>query len=139
MVITCASCDTAFEASRSSVKFCSDRCRGRSHQRGKRTTPGTTAPAPGLVAAVRGELEAAGRQGSYAGQLAVELAQRMVAPGETGIASLSKELRTVMDSALGGGPVPAAVEDEVDRARKARDKVRRSAGGRSPGAKAGRA
>lgn len=125
MQVTCQVCEESFEAQRSTAKTCSDRCR-------QRASRGSSGGADGgLAAAVRAELEAAGAVETFAGQLAITLAGRMAAPGESGISSLSKELRTVMASALEGvaptGDEGAEPEDEVDRARRARESKTRQA------------
>ena len=91
----------------------------------------------GLVASVREELEAAGRMDTFSGQLALQLARRLANPDESGISSLSKELRTVMAAALDGVTPPSAEgepaaaeddEDEVTRARRQREQARQAAG-----------
>lgn len=126
MEVLCAVCRKPFDAKRSTAKCCGPVCR----QRKKR---GAKAPSRGgLVASVEDELVSAGVLDTYPGQLAVELAKQMTASGVTGIASLSKELRTVMAAAL-AGVTPAAAEsddvDEVAKARKARESKARAAAG----------
>lgn len=126
MEIVCAVCKQPFEAQRSSAKYCGDTCRQRKRRGAKAPSPG------GLVASVEGDLTAAGVIDTYPGQLAVELARQMVASGATGIASLSKELRTVMAAALAGVIPAAAAADEVDevaRVRAARESKARAAAG----------
>lgn len=68
-----------------------------------------------LVVAVRAELEAADRLGCALGQQALALAQRIGNPFDTGsaVASLSKELRAVMDAALADAPKAADALDEL--------------------------
>lgn len=126
MLATCATCESEFEAKRSTAKFCSGRCRNVGNRRGR-----SNGEDSGLEASVRRELERANTADSFAGQLAIELARRMSSPGETGISSLSKELRTVMAAAL-EGKAPASgegVEDEIDKARRARERKAREAAG----------
>lgn len=126
MELQCGTCEEMFEAQRRSAKYCSDRCRQLASRRGR----GSSSEAGGLVGSVRSELEAAKAADTFAGQLALELAKRMSSPGETGISSLSKELRTVMAAALEGKtPAAAEVEDEVDKARQARERKAREAAG----------
>lgn len=71
---------------------------------------------------------------TYSAQLALTLAQQIVATGATGISSMSKELRVVMGEALAGarpqlGAVPDEPEDEVQKAREARERTARNAAG----------
>lgn len=56
----------------------------------------------GVVAAVRAELEAAGRLDCAAGALAVSLAEQLQAGGQSGAsaAALSREIRAAVESAL---------------------------------------
>lgn len=80
--------------------------------------------------AVRTELEAAGVLDTFAGQLALELASRLSRRDESGASSLSKELRTVMASALQGLAPPAGEDeqrDEGDDLRKRRERKARQA------------
>lgn len=84
-----------------------------------------------LVVALRQELESAGAEDTFEGQLALELARRLVTPGE-GASALADKVRAARDRALGsvnsaggdnGGddPTPPAEDDEVAKARKARE------------------
>ena len=127
---TCAGCGETFEARTKRAKWCSDRCR--------KATPSTAVDAPdlepenlGLVTSVRRELETNDAVDTFAGQLALQLAKRLSSPEESGISSLSKELRTVMAAALEGRTPPAdeEPEDEVDQARRRRDEKARAAAG----------
>lgn len=129
MTRNCAVCRRPFEASRPNAKFCGSTCR-------KRNARGVTAPEMGsnveaesdeptpLVEATTAELAAAGKLDTMLGQLALALAKRM--GGEvTGIAALSKELRSVTDAALGVKTSGAsAVADDVDELRARRDAKR---------------
>lgn len=81
-----------------------------------------------LVKATKAELEAAGKADTMLGQQAIALAARM-SGSETsaGIASLSRELRTVMAAAIGAAlpSAPAAgTGDRVDELRARRDAKR---------------
>lgn len=120
----CEVCESGFEGRRD-ARFCSATCRKRS----SRGADG--APDDGLVRSVRKELEDADRLESFAGQLALQLAREMAAPGATGIAAMSKELRVVMADALGGrsgsqGEPESDVVNEIKerRERKAREAAR---------------
>lgn len=141
-------CGVEFEARRSWARYCSTSCRKRaSRARAATATTGATGgPLPevpaaaegsGLVAAVRAELDGAGRLESVSGQLALELAGKLSGTGAAGATALSRELRTVMASALGRpDPVsepegaPYAETDEVQRARQARERKARQAAAR---------
>lgn len=138
---TCAGCGESFEASNRKARWCSDRCRKAvarkvaAHVDTEATDSPTfdEAPPSGLVAAVKSELERANVADTFAGQLAISLAKRLADPDETGASSLSKELRTVMSSALAGVTPPAAQEDddEVAKAREARERKARYAAGQA--------
>ena len=135
---TCAGCGECFEARHRNAKWCSDRCRkaaSRRQETGKTVEIEPDVPSnSGLVASVREELDEAEVTDSFAGQLALELAKRLSHPDETGISSLSKELRTVMAAALAGVTPPAPSEDEKDevtKAREARERKARQAAGQS--------
>ena len=135
---TCAGCGEGFEARHRNARWCSDRCRKAASRRSEKAAePGPSlvvdSPSDGLVAAVTSELEAAKVAHTFAGQLAISLAKRLAHPDESGASSLSKELRTVMASALAGVTPPAAEEekDEVTKAREARERKARQAAGRA--------
>lgn len=142
-------CAIEFEPKRSTAKYCSATCRQRAGRarRAPAPAPADELEAPtdpqGLVASVRADLEAAGRVKTFAGQLALQLAARLTNPEESGISSLSKELRTVMAAALEGVTPPSAEatpdeaskaaapdeqDDEVTRARRQREEARQAAG-----------
>jgi hypothetical protein len=80
----------------------------------------------GLVEAIRRELEEAERVDTVLGQQALELAGRIVSPLSTGasVATLSRELRTVMAEATAGAVLAA---DPLDELRLRRD-TKRNAG-----------
>ena len=83
-------------------------------------------PVTGLVAAVTRDLEKAEQLDTFDGQLALQLARKMADHDATGIASLSKELRTAMQLALsrdhsGDDPDPDDDADAVDEVAKKRD------------------
>ena len=120
---SCGSCGRSYESERATSKFCGDTCRKRS-QRGH-VAPATALPVrdsgtpSGTVAAVRAELEAAGRSGTHLGAAALALAERI--DGSTavmGFAALVKELRLTMEAAVAGVKVAA---DPVDELRSRRD------------------
>jgi hypothetical protein len=143
---TCEFCGDAFDAKRSTAKYCSATCRQRAKRdRAKKSAKESDAPeAPqGLVASVRRDLESAGRADTFAGQLALQLAKRLTDPAESGISAMSKELRTVMAAAMDGVIPPSAEEpkspeapleeqappeDEVEKARRKREEARQAAG-----------
>ena len=89
---SCVVCGKAFEAQRSTAKYCGSSCRARAS-----VSPGVVAVAGealagiegGLVGVTRAALEAAGVLDTVAGQQAVLLAERMTATGETGAAVAS--------------------------------------------------
>lgn len=74
----------------------------------------------GTVAAVRAQLEAAGRAETYLGAAALALAERIDnSTAVMGFAPLVKELRSTMDAALAGVKVAG---DPVDELRARRDR-----------------
>lgn len=129
MTITCAVCDTTFEAKTSRAKFCGPTCR-------QRAARGTTKATDGeVVKRVRADLRKAKALDTYEAAVAVAIARQIDAAGPAGISSLSKELRVVMTAAIGPRTVvkPEApeddVEDEVQKAREARERKARNAAG----------
>lgn len=118
----CVTCGREYVAKRSDSRTCGETCR-------KRRTRGAVAmpeliEGNSLVEATRRELEEAGKVDTMLGQQALALAARMTGtetPG--GIASISRELRTVMAAAI--GPVSKGVQaDSVDELRSRRDAKR---------------
>jgi hypothetical protein len=138
--VECAApdCSVRFSPERSTAKYHSATCRqraGRARKAAEREAAeaaksGTDAE-HGLVKAVRIALEAAGKLSTVNGQLALELARRAVNP-ESNLVSMSKELDARLTAALGvkaaavAEPEPA--DDDVTKARKARDRKRAAAG-----------
>lgn len=79
-------------------------------------------PGPrGVVAATQDALEAAGRAETPLGAIALQLARTVVEGGHTasGLAALSKELRSALSAALEGAPQAPDLVDEL-RERRAR-------------------
>lgn len=124
MVITCAICESRFEAKRSTAKYCSDRCR----QRSKRRTDASPPDDDGadrrseLLAQVRKELGDLNKLDTVDGQLAVELAIQITTPGMTGVAGLSKELRSVRAQIRMTAPQPGPTPSPKDMIALAREK-----------------
>lgn len=132
-------CTTEFEPKRSTARYCTPTCRQRAGRRRKAVdaearalaTEGDDAPAePGLVRAVRKELEGAEALETVPGQLAILLARKIANPEESGITAMSKELRALLTEAKGTpGPAPApdgaaeAGDDEVTEARRRREEI----------------
>lgn len=136
-------CVVEFEPARSTAKYCSATCRQRANRARKAADESVEADAEkgkaehALVRAVRLELEQAGKDQTFNGQLALQLARRLTDVGEKGPTALSKELREVMAVALAGqAPEPEESlpdpepEDEVTRAREARERKAREAAAR---------
>ena len=125
---SCEVCSASFESSRPSARFCGTTCRTRAHRdpgvvRKPSALPVAVVGPDGLmVAAVRAELEASGRDGTYMGALALTLADRMDGSKSImGYAAMAKELRSTMDAALVG---VKSIADPVDELRLRRDRVR---------------
>jgi hypothetical protein len=111
-------CRTSYEAKRSTSKFCSDDCRVRNASESKVVDLPASADAPpeaSVAAAVRAELDTAGRVDTTLGQAALRLAARIDGGGDTGagMASLSRELRATMDAALRNAAKSADRLDEL--------------------------
>lgn len=120
----CDVCGVDFEAKRKDAKTCSATCR--SNKRNQSAPPDPTeVVGNSLVKATVTELEAAGKVDTMLGQLAISLAGRMSGT-TTGIAALSRELRSVIDAALGVKTPGASgvVVDDVDELRARRDAKR---------------
>lgn len=134
-------CDARFVPERSTAKYHSATCRQRAARARKaaerdaaeEANTGTDAE-HGLVKAVRQALEAAGKLSTVNGQLALELARRAVHP-ESSLVSMSKELDARLTAALGTTAVAVTEpeDDDVSKARKARDRKRAAAGEASAG------
>lgn len=125
-VLNCLICGKRFVAKHPAAKYCSDKCRQRRRRSEVRAAGGDVSPRSGLVAAVISELERADALATYPGQLALELARKVAGTDSSGMASMSKELRTVMDAALSGGLPGAAAEDDlVTRLQKQREDAAR--------------
>ena len=131
----CIRCGDPYQASRSTAKYCSTRCRVYASQERRAALPvktgGSEKPKPslmvevdqsaGLITATRGTLEAAGRLDSVAGQSAIRIAEAMTGR-ETGagLAALSKALSATMAEALDGVVSQADSLDELKARREAR-------------------
>lgn len=118
----CEFCGRAFQAQRSTAKYCSKDCRTRK-AKGERPRVETVPVEPdrGLVDAVRADLTALGRADSVIGRRAIELAERIVSPFTTGaaVSSLDKQLGDVMAEAAAGSAASDPV-DEFTRRRNAK-------------------
>lgn len=114
----CIVCGRKYEARQANSRTCSATCRSRK-ARGAADPPAADSP---LVRALARELEAAGKLDSLHGQQALALAARMSgAQTSAGVASLSRELRTVMTAAIGSSsPTNADVIDELKKRRDAK-------------------
>jgi hypothetical protein len=137
-------CGREFEPQRSTAKFCNATCRQRAARARKAAEVSVEADAAAgkadhpLVRAVRKELADADVEKSFNGQLALQLAHKLTDPTEKAATALSKELRTVMAAALEGRSAepaaedaddePAEPDDEVTKARRAREEARKAAG-----------
>lgn len=134
-------CTVEFEPQRSTARFHSATCRQRAARARKAAEESVEADVERgqddhpLVKAVRGELAGAKAEHTFNGQLALQLARKLTNPEEKAATALSKELRTVMAAAIAGRPPEpsdddpdAEPEDEVTKARRAREEARQAAG-----------
>lgn len=139
-------CSVRFTPKRDDARFHSATCRQRAG-RARKAAEAAAAPGPvdpdsgnaehGLVRAVRKELTEADALETVDGQIALQLARRLADPDQVS-SGLAKELRATIAAAKGsevpvptGEPAPAAAEDdEVRRAREAREQKARQAAAR---------
>lgn len=128
MQVTCP-CGAAFEAQRSTAKFCSPRCRQRSKRSPAAGTSSGSSKSPSAFEKVTlRELKKLGKLDTMLGQQVLIIARRMANGGETGsaIASLSRDHSRLM-ALLGSGEDPdltdpvSAAEDEIARKRAERN------------------
>jgi hypothetical protein len=122
MKVSCAACGRSFDAERKTAKYCGPTCRKRKQRRGASVDALPAPPQPiaqSLADAVRADLELAGRLDTALGRQAVQLAERMASPFDTGsaIAALSRELRAVMSEALKDSSTAADPLDELAQRR----------------------
>lgn len=133
--VTCAGCGTQFTAKSPRAKWHSPGCK----KQAQRNPPPTEAVEPGspeehpIVAAVRKELVHAGKVETVDGQVALLLAGQAVAAGAANVGTLIRQMREVLDAALGrkpgGEPAPEpevadpapSPADELTKARKSRE------------------
>lgn len=146
--VECAAseCSARFTPRRKDQRYCSSTCRqrgarARRHaERAAEIDAAAEADAGGaeheLVKATRRELGESGLA-TVNGQLALQLARRMADPQVSGFSALSKELRSLLAEAKSGAPTSpdgdaaaagAEPDDEVTRARRAREEAREAAG-----------
>jgi len=125
----CDACGETYEARRITSKFCSAKCRIRHHQDLKLNPtpsplPSVTADEESIWATTRAELEAAGRLGTSAGKVALQLAARLdadVRESGMGVAAIVRAHAERLAEALKGAQVAA---DPVDELRERRDRRR---------------
>lgn len=117
----CDVCGAAYQAQRSTSKYCSPSCRARKAQGArKRKAEVVSLPAAeekdgSVEAATRAELDAAGQVNSALGQSALALARRLDEgrdPG-TGLASMVRQLQTTLAAALADAQVDEDPLDEL--------------------------
>jgi hypothetical protein len=162
--LTCAGpgCRKRFEPQRSTARYCSTTCSQRARRGSKGKAPAKKAGAKTtqsaaakteapkrtqskqtgtsavdnhkLVVALRQELETAGVDDTFEGQLAIELARRLVNP-DSSASSLADKVRAARAAALASKPAPTddgppdePEDDEVTRARTRRKEAREAAG-----------
>ena len=120
----CDVCGSEFEAKRKDAKTCSATCRSNKRNQVHAPDPDEVGQ-NSLVKAMKAELEAAGKVDTVLGQLAISLAGRMSGT-TTGLAALSRELRSVTDAAIGvkSSTGPTAADDGIDELRRRRDAKR---------------
>ncbi len=119
MARSCEQCSGSYESSAPTSRFCSAKCRKAAFLARRNVEE----PAGGATAAaVRAELEAAGRLHTYLGAAALSLADRVDSTtAVVGFPALVKELRATMDAALSGAE---QVADPLDELRLRRDAKR---------------
>ena len=142
-MMSCEGCGTGFEAARRDQRYCTGTCRARAAR--QRRAAGENALEKGktgtsaehdLVRAVRIELEKADALMSVQGQIALQLARRLVTPDASGLAAMADKLTAAVAAATGtkleSDDAGSAPDDDVKRARDARErKAREAAAGRA--------
>lgn len=120
----CDVCGGDFEAKRKDARTCSATCRSSKRNMASAPDPGEVSQ-NSLVKATTAELTAAGKVDTMLGQLAISLAGRMSGT-TTGLAALSRELRSVIDAAIGIKPSDkkSSTADGIDELRARRDAKR---------------
>lgn len=152
-------CSNKFKPTPPSKRFCTTPCRTRAARDGRAAEESADADLRKghaeheLVTAVRAELMECGQDATVNGQIALQLARRMVNPNDPALDRLADKLQSLMDKCKGAGPAtpsaagssePASPSseggDEVDQAaRRARDKLAAAADGSEVGSEADRA
>jgi hypothetical protein len=123
MTRNCDQCGSAYIAQRSTSRFCSGLCRRRNGGRPAPPRPPRelSEASRAFLAAVRAELEAAGRLGTWQGQALLLLAEAMcIDQPPAALAALSKEFLRARRDAL-QDVVPATV-DPLDELKRRRDR-----------------
>jgi hypothetical protein len=146
--IECArpGCGEVFVPQRSTARYHSATCRQRAararkaaeHNAAENAKTGTR-DEHDLVKAVRLELTQLDKLDTVNGQLVLQLARRAANPDESSLVALSKEIDARMTAArgavpaAGSKPAPAEDDDDVTKARAARDRKRAGLGEASAG------
>lgn len=121
---SCEVCSAPYQSDLARSRFCSARCRKVAFkQRHASAEPlGTQEGTGGTLAAVRAQLESAGRSETYLGAAAMALATRIdQSTAVMGFAALVKQLQSTMDAAMAGVQV---ADDPIDELRLRRDTKR---------------
>lgn len=133
--VSCAGCGILFTAKSPRAKWHTPGCK----KQAQRNPPAAELPPPGdpaehpIVAAVRKELDEHGKADTVDGQVALLLAGQAVSAGAANLGTLIRQMREVLDAALGRKPgaaepvaepepAPDAPNDELTKARKSRER-----------------
>jgi hypothetical protein len=128
--VSCAKCQTLFEARTRQATFCSVKCRQASSREDREArkdgkiapvssiSPAETSDSPpvsSLVAITLAKLEEAEAVETVEGQIALRLAEKLAGTGDTGsaMASLARQLSAAMSEALAAGTKKTDVLDEL--------------------------
>jgi hypothetical protein len=128
--VSCAKCQTLFEARTRQATFCGVKCRQAASREDREArkegkiapisviSPPETPDSPprsSLVATTLAKLEEAEAVDTVEGQIALRLAEKLSQPGDTGsaMASLARQLSAAMAEALAAGTKKTDVLDEL--------------------------
>lgn len=117
-MVSCPRCGMQFEK-RPNKKFCSSACRIASHRAPKTDKPDDSGS---VYDATKAELDRAGVAASALGRMALGLAMRLDAGGESGssAAQVNRELRATLEQATKGNTTAVDPVDELQKRREAR-------------------
>lgn len=118
-MVSCLRCGARFERRVHNQRFCSAACRSAAASARARGASAVDEGQGSVYAATEVELDRAGVTGSALGQMALRLARRLDAGGESGsqAAAVNRELRATLEQATKGAAGAADPVDELSKRR----------------------